>query len=222
LTLLYTNHDKELADKTLKLAYKMSTCFTTFFAFGLIVWGQDFLMRWGGKNETGNYYFLEAYPSLVLITLGVWIAQCQAPNTKYLYALAKHAFIAYAGLIGNTLAIAGAAVFLYWGHGVEYVAGCIFLSMLAVRGTAVPIYVCLLRKEKITNYFLQIFSYIGCAGIACVIPYIISYYLLAPNYWRLVLVGFLCSITYFPVYLLITISKTEWEKIQTIFRKQTS
>jgi O-antigen/teichoic acid export membrane protein len=214
LTLLYSNQQKELADKTLKLAYKMSTCFTSFFTFGLIVWGPDFLMRWGGKNEEGVYYFLKAYPCLVLITLGVWIAQCQAPNTKYLYALAKHAFIAYAGLICNTLALIGAMVFLYLGYGLESVAGCIFLSMLAVRGTAVPIYVCQLRKEKIVNYFLQIFSYIGRAGLACVIPYIISYYLLAPNYGRLVLVGILCGVTYFPVYLLITLNKTEWEKIR--------
>jgi O-antigen/teichoic acid export membrane protein len=218
LTLLYSKQDKELADKTLKLAYKMSTCFTTFCAFGLIVWGQDFLMRWGGKNDEGIYYFLKAYPSLVLITLGVWIAQCQSPNTKYLYAVAKHAFIAYAGLIVNTLAIINAVSFLYLGYGVEYVAGCICLSMFAVRGIAVPIYVCQLRKENIVIYFLRIFSYLGCAGIACIIPYIISYYLLAPNYLRLVLVGFLCSVTYFPVYLLITINKTEWEKIRNIFR----
>ncbi|MDR0609570.1 MAG: oligosaccharide flippase family protein [Planctomycetaceae bacterium] len=218
LTLLYSKQDKELADKTLKLAYKMSTCFTTFCAFGLIVWGQDFLMRWGGKNDEGIYYFLKAYPCLVLITIGVWIAQCQSPNTKYLYAIAKHSFIAYAGLIGNTLVLIEAASFLYLGYGVEYVAGCIGFSMFAVRGIAVPIYVCLLRKENIVIYFLRIFSYFGCAGIACIIPYLISYYLLAPNYLQLILVGFLCSVTYFPVYLLITINKTEWEKIWNIFR----
>jgi TctA family transporter len=120
------------------------------------------------------------------------------------------------------LALAVAALFLYRGYGVESAAGCFCLSMLAVRGTAVPIYVCRLRKENTIKYFLKIFSYIGCAGIACVIPYIISYYLLAPNYWRLVLVGILCSVTYFPVYLLITIDKTEWEKIRNLFRKQTS
>jgi hypothetical protein len=175
-------------------------------------------MRWGGKNDEEIYSFLAAYPSLVLMVLGVWIAQCQSPNTKYLYATAKHAFIAYAGLIGNTLALACAAAFLYLGYGVEYVAGCIGLSMLGVRGIAVPIYVCQLRKEKIVTYFLRIFSYLGCAGIACIIPYIISYYLLAPNYLRLMLVGFLCSVTYFPVYLLIAINKTEWEKIRNIFR----
>jgi O-antigen/teichoic acid export membrane protein len=220
LTLLYTKQDKELADKTLKLAYKMATCFTTFCTFGLIVWGQDFLMRWGGKNDEGIYSYLAAYPSLVLITLGVWIAQCQSPNTKYLYALAKHAFIAYTALIVNTLAIIAAAAFLYLGHGVEYVAGCIFISMLTTRGIAVPVYVCLLRKENIVIYFLRIFSYLGRAGIACLIPYLISYHLLEPNYLRLMFVGFLCAVTYFPVYLLITINKTEWEKIGNIFQRK--
>ncbi|MDR3197043.1 MAG: oligosaccharide flippase family protein [Planctomycetaceae bacterium] len=218
LTLLYSNQSKDLADKTLKLAYKMSTGFTSFFTFGLIVWGPDFLRRWGGQNEDGNYPFLEAYPCLVLITLGAWFTQCQAPNTKYLYALAKHAFIAYAGLIGNILALAGAAVCLYLGYGVVSVAGCIMLSMLAVRGIAVPVYVCRLRKENAANYFLQIASYIVRAGIACLIPFIISYYFLAPNYGRLVLVGILCTATYFPVYLLITADKTEWEKIRNLFR----
>ncbi|MDR2116846.1 MAG: oligosaccharide flippase family protein [Planctomycetaceae bacterium] len=220
LTLLYSNQNKELADKTLKLAYKMSTCFTTFFAFGLIVWGRDFLMCWGGKNEAGDYRFLAIYPSLVWLILGAWIAQCQAPNTKYLYALAKHAFIAYAALIGNTLAIAVAFVLLYCGYGIESVAACIFFSMLAVRGVAVPIYVCRIRNENIVNYFLQICSYIGRAGVACLIPYIISYYLLAPNYGQLVLVGVLCAVTYFPVYILITTNKTEQEKIRNIFRSK--
>ncbi|MDR1962956.1 MAG: oligosaccharide flippase family protein [Planctomycetaceae bacterium] len=218
LTLLYANKDKDLADKTLRLAYKLSTCFATFFMFGLIVWAPSFLMRWGGTNEAGDYYYLKAYPSLVLLTLGVWIAQCQSPNTKYLYAIARHAFIAYAGLIGNTLAIAAGAVLLYCGNGIESMAWCIFFSMLAVRGTAVPLYVCRIRKENVVKYFLRIFSYIGRAGAACLIPYIISYYLLAPNYPRLVLVGFLCSITYFPIYFLITINKTEWEKIRNLLR----
>jgi O-antigen/teichoic acid export membrane protein len=220
LTLLYSKKDKELADKTLKLAYKMTTCFTSFCTFGLIVWGQDFLMRWGGKNDEGIYSYLTAYPSLVLITLGVWITQCQSPNTKYLYAVAKHAFIAYTGLIVNTLVIAVAAALLYLGYGVEYVAGCIALSMFIVRGIAVPVYVCLLRKENIIIYFLRIFSYLGCAGIACLIPYLISYHLLEPNYPQLTLVGFLCAVTYFPVYLLITINKTEWEKIRNILQRK--
>ncbi|MDR0338384.1 MAG: hypothetical protein LBI18_15020 [Planctomycetaceae bacterium] len=222
LTLLHSQQDKELANKTLKLAYKMSTCFASFCAFGLIVWGPAFLMRWGGKNDAGDYYFLEAYPSLVWLTLGVWIIQCQAPNTRYLYAVAKHSFLAYTGFICNIIALEVATLLVCYGYGVESVAGCICLSMLAVRGIAAPIYACLLRKQKIIPYFLQISSYIICAGIAYVIPLIISHYLLAPNYGLLVLVGCLCSITYFPVYLLITINKTERETIRNFFRKQIS
>ena len=214
LTLLHTNHDESLLDKTLRLAYKMSVCIATFIAFGLIVWGQDFLMRWGGKR---GEEFLTAYPALVLLTLSVWVTQCQVPNTKYLFAVAKHAFIGYASLIGYSVGLMLAAISICLGFGVNGVAFSMLLAAIGIRGIAVPVYLYrIIRNESVLRYYLNISLYVMLAGLSCVIPYIISQSLLAPNYSRLFLVGILSTITYFPVFFLLVLDKVEKEKIMAI------
>jgi hypothetical protein len=191
----------------------MSTCIATFIAFSLIVWGQDFLLRWGGKN---GQEFLMLYPALVLATLGVWNNQCQAPNTKYLFAVAKHAFIGYVSLVGYSIGLVFAAIFILLGWGVNGVAASMLIAAVGIRGIAIPIYLCRLRKESIVKYYLKILTYVTFALIACVVPYFISVQLLAPDLLRLFLIGVLCTITYFPIFFLICLDRNEKEKIKEL------
>lgn len=213
ITFLLAGDDRTAVEKTLKLAYKMSVCFATFIAFGLIVWGPDFLIRWG-QGKSADY--LSAYPALVFLTLGVWNNQCQAPNTKYLFATAKHAFVGYASLIGNAIGLVFAAVMIAFGYGISGAAFSVMLSAILVRGTAIPIYLCLLRGDSIAGYYIKILTYVIFALISCIVPGIITYFLLGPTLPRLFLVGCLSALTYFPVYFLIALNREEKSKIDEI------
>lgn len=226
MTFLLADNDRVAAEKTLRLAYKMSVCLSTFIAFGLIVWGPDFLIRWG-QRKTDDY--MTAYPALVLLTLGIWSNQCQAPNTKYLFAVAKHAFVGYASLIGNAIGLVVAAVLIAFGYGINGAALSVMLACILARSIAIPVYLCRLRGDSIVGYYAKIAMYVCFALLSCILPGVLAYFLLAPTLPRLFLVGSLSVLTYFPVYFAIALNREEKDKINEIvirkimnklFRKQ--
>ena len=214
LTYLHANENHELFEKTMVFSYKFCTYLCTFMAFGLIVWGYDFIECWAGAHR------LDAYPGLVLITIGIWNNQCQMPNTKYLFATAKHHFIGYASIVGAVFHIVFSIVLIRNGFGVNGLALGAMITAILVRGTAIPCFVCHIRKENCFAYYLKIISYMTKAIIACIVPYIASTMLIAPTYPRLVLVGTVSALTYAPVIYWIGFTKSERRELWGIVSKK--
>jgi len=177
----------------MRFSYKICAYSATFMLFGLLVWSPDFVVRWVGEK------YLVVYPSLVMLSLYVWISQIQVPNTKLLFALAKHALLSYLTLVGGILNVVLSVVLVWYGWGINGVAFSALLVETMVRGIIIPIYVRWLLNESVVVYYCRLFSYILTAAVACIVPAIISWKLLGPTYPRLFLVGSLSALTYLPV-----------------------
>ncbi len=213
-TFLHADEDHALLEKTLRLAYKFCTYFATFIAFGLIFWSPDFIVCWAGERH------MIAYASLVLITLGIWNVQSQAPNIKYLFAIAKHHFVGYASLVWAGLSIGLSILLIYCGWGIDGAAISSLISAVLVRGISIPYVVCRLRKESYWKYHLKMFSYMGIGIVGCIIPACIGHFLLGPNYPRLFMVGALSVLTYAPVVYWLGFSREERGEVQQLLLKK--
>ncbi len=214
VTFLVADEDDSLLKQTLNLAYKFSTYISTFIAFGLIFWGYDFIWRWIGEDA------VIAYPSLVLLTLGVWVSQCQVPNSKYLFGIAKHRLVGYISLFSAVEGILLTFIFLKLGWGINGAALSTLIVVLIERGIVIPWYTCRVRGISCAAYHFRIFTYMSKALAACVVPLIISWFLLGPSYPRLFLVGGLSVLTYFPVIYWIGFNKSEKEQLSGMVLKK--
>ncbi|MDR0390423.1 MAG: hypothetical protein LBH59_00835, partial [Planctomycetaceae bacterium] len=210
LTYLHANDEKKLLDESMKLAYKICTYSASFMFFGIVFWSKDFISRWMGEE------FIVAYLSLVIIATEYWIVFSQAPNTKFLFAVAKHHFLAYVNLVGAIVQIILMVIFVKLDWGITGVALGYFLASVPVRGLIVPIYVARIRQINLFKYYLTIISYMLIAALGFIAPYIISQQLLAPSYKYLVLTGCLSAICYVPFVLLIGFNKSEKQKITNL------
>ena len=212
-TYLHANGEKELLAMSMRFSYKICAYSASFMLFGLLVWSPDFIVRWVGED------YLIAYPSLVLLSLFVWISQIQAPNTKLLFALAKHSVLSYLTLVGGILNVTLSVVLVWYGWGMNGVAFSAFLIETIVRGIVIPIYVRHLLNENIVVYYLRLLFYVTIAAIAWIVPAIISWALLAPNYPRLFLVGGLSVLTYVPVIYFLGFNAKERAELQKRLRR---
>ena len=192
-TYLHANEEKELLAASMRFSYKICAYSASFMLFGLLLWSPDFIVRWMEER------FLIAYPSLVLLSLYIWISQIQAPNTKLLFAMAKHSVLSYLSLAGGIVNILLCVVLVWYGWGINGVAFSAFFVETIVRGVIVPIYVRRLLGERIVPYYLRLFSYALISAAACIVPTIIWWMFHGPSYPRLFLIGGLSALAYLPV-----------------------
>ncbi len=212
-TYLHANGEQELLDKSLRLSYKICVYSGTFMLFGLIAWSPDFVTRWLPAKVLDAYPFSDVYPSLILLSLYVWISQIQAPNTKLLFAMAKHHVLGYLAVAGGLINVASCVVLVYCGWGITGIALSAFVIETCVRGIIIPVYVRFLLGESVVVYYLRLLSYVFVAAVACVVPGLISYALLAPSYPRIFLVGGLCAMAYAPTIFFLGFDRSERTQI---------
>ncbi len=217
-TYLHASGEKELLDRSMRFSYKICAYSASFMLFGILVWSPDFVIRWLPEGEE----YLVAYPSLVMLSLYVWISQIQVPNTKLLFALAKHSILSYLTLAGGILNVGLSVVLVKYGWGINGVAFSALLVETVVRGIIIPIYVRCLLNESILFYYLRLLGYVSIAAVACIVPLIISMALIAPSYPRLFLVGILSALTYLPAIYFLGFDaseRTELRKRLPLFKK---
>ncbi|MDR2761212.1 MAG: hypothetical protein LBB88_01270 [Planctomycetaceae bacterium] len=210
LTYLYANNEKKLIDESMSLAYKVCTYAASFMFFGIVVWSPDFVSRWMGGN------FLIAYDSLIIIAAEHWIIFSHAPNTKFLFAIAKHRFLADCHLVSAIVQIFLMIIFVNWGWGITGVAMGYFLASIPVRGLIIPIYVLKIRQVDFFRYYANIILYMMISAIGFILPYLISRQLLTPDYKTLLIIGILSVCCYVPFIFIVGFDKTEKEKIKNI------
>ena len=199
------NNDFQAIRKTLRFATKLSTTFTVFVGFGMIAWGYPFIERWLGEN------YLIAYPWLVILVSGYAVGLCQAPAVGMLFGLAKHSFYAVTNVVEAVLNLILALILVQF-YSCLGIAIAAAIPIVLVKLIMQPWFVCRVVKESLLLYYWNILCTALTCAVALVLPSIVTWYFVAPNYPALVLTGAISAVLYFPV-VFVVFTKAEREYV---------
>lgn len=162
---------------------------SAFIAFGMIAWSRDFIVRWMGHS------FIDIYPVVVILSIAVFLETSQSTSVNALYASLHHK--AYAVLnISEAIANLILSLVLVRPYGMIGVAVGTLIPSIVFRGIVQPIVVeriLHISSRKTALLYLRTGSR---AAAFLVVPWLITYFCIAPNYPHLVLVGALSVIAY--------------------------
>jgi len=175
--------------RTLLFATKVSISVASFVGFGLVAWGKPFIQRWMGSS------YLDAYPCLVVLSLGYVIALGQSPSRLLLYAISKHKIFA---LINSVDGIANLVLSIWLARtlGIFGVALGTFIPTLVIKLIAQPLYVCHASLIPFAEYMREFVRSLFLAGVALIIPALISIRFATASYSSLIVVTVLSFILY--------------------------
>jgi O-antigen/teichoic acid export membrane protein len=175
--------------KTFFFASKISVCTSTFVGFGLLAWGKPFITRWMGAQ------YLDSYPCLVVLVLGLTIALWQMPSVALLYGISKHKFFA---LFTSVEALANLilSLLLVRRYGMFGVALGTFLPMTLVKVFVQPFYVCHVLSISHSDYLRPMGRTLAVVAGSLVVPTLLSARFAAPDYKTLVTLGVFSMICY--------------------------
>lgn len=213
LTLLHGRNEKETLHKTMRLGHKFSVYVASFIAFGLIVWGRAFITRWMGPA------YLDAYPALVVNTFYFWLMLSQTVNTRYLFAIAQHKYLAFTILAEGVLNVV-IGLFLVRSYGMLGVAMGLAIAGLITNGIVIPMVVCRFLKFRPFDYYSRYLGMTAIAAIALIPPFLVSQLWLTPNYPILLGVGVACAALYIPVIYFIGLNAEDRAMILSVFSKK--
>ncbi|HEY3198656.1 MAG TPA: oligosaccharide flippase family protein [Nitrospirales bacterium] len=183
-------------------AIKLSMCVAGFVGFGFVFWGKPFIQRWMGP------FYLDAYPCLVVLTLGYIAALGQSPSTILLYAISKHKFFALMNL-AEGIANLVLSVWLVKPLGIFGVALGTFIPMLLTKLIVQPLYVCRVSFVPYGEYMREIARSLVVIGVALLVPGLISARFAAANYYSLMAVALSSLVCYLPVIWFLHLTKQE-------------
>lgn len=175
--------------KTFFFASKISVCISSFVGFGLLAWGKPFITRWMGPQ------YLDAYPCLVVLVLGVMIALWQMPSVALLYGISKHKFLALFTSV-EALANLFLSLFLVRKYGMFGVAFGTFLPMALVKLFVQPFYVCHVLAVSYSDYLRPMAKTLAFVACSLVIPALLTFHFAAPDYTNLAALGTVSLICY--------------------------
>jgi O-antigen/teichoic acid export membrane protein len=175
--------------KTLFFASRISVAVTSFIGFGLVAWGSPFINRWMGPD------YLDAYPCLVALVLGMMIFLWQTPAHSYLYATSRHRFLAILNLIEG-VANVGLSIVLVRYYGIFGVALGTLCTLSVGKLVVFPVYFARVTSFSYGEYMKNLSLYVAKSGFALIVPMAFTSYLIAADYGRLFLVGTLSAVTY--------------------------
>lgn len=157
---LYGAGDDGAIRRTFFFATKLSSCLSTFVAFGLLAWGKPFILRWMGES------YADAYAPLVILTVAMTFALWQTPAVDLLYATTKHRHYAYINVIEGIANLTLSILFVRR-FGILGVALGTLVSMAVLRLLVQPIWLCRVSALAYRRYVTLLGSTVGrSAGIA--------------------------------------------------------
>lgn len=175
--------------KTYFFATKVTICIASFVGFGLIAWGKPFIHVWMGPA------YLDAYPVLVVLTVGMIVMFSQAPSPQLLYGLAKHKYTALANSI-EAIANLALSIILAKRYGMIGVALGTLIPMVLVKLFIQPVYVCHLANIPYGEYIQRFFKTVAAVAGSLVIPLLLTLKFAAPSYKVLFPIGIVSAILY--------------------------
>jgi len=176
-------------------ATKIATWASAFIAFGLIVWGKTFIVRWMGAAYT------DAYPVLVALTIGCFFAQAQMPAVTLLYSTNNHRYFAFA-TVCEAIANVILSLWLVHSYGMLGVALGTCIPMVVVKLFIQPWYVCYVCDVSLRKYATQAARTLLWIAVALSVPLLLAMTALRPTYPSLVGVVLLSAAIYVVPFLL--------------------
>ena len=174
---------------TLYFATKVSMAISSFICFGMIAWGRPFIERWMG------YDFLDAYPCLAVLALGILPFLCQTPAHLFLFATSKHQYLALLNSIEGILNLSLSFVLVRY-YGILGVAMGTFFTISISKLVVFPVLFSRMTSFLYFEYMKNLLSYSVRCCISLVVPCIITFFLVSANYAHLALVASLSALSY--------------------------
>lgn len=167
---------------SLFLSMKISICLATFIAFGFLFWGKPFILVWMGAD------YIDAYPCLVVLTLGMMVCLWNSPSYALVLGTSKHKmtsmFSVSEGVVNLLLSIVLVKKF-----GIVGVAIGTAIPIFIISAFVMPVYVCNTFGINKTVYFLNIYKSVLMAIISFCVPAIVTLQYVSASYIDLFAVG---------------------------------
>jgi len=198
--------DVEAMRRTLFFAIRVGTSLVMFMAFGLLAWGRSFIALWMGEE------YVDAYPCLAVITVGLTTALCQTSAIAVMFSRAQHHYFALANSVEGIANLVCSIIFVqYWGILGVALGTCI--PIVVVKLTFQPWFVSRVLDMSIAGYFLVLSRSVLCALAALTVPAIITFCLASSSYSALFIAGALSAAAYFPVVAFLNLTVKERVRI---------
>jgi O-antigen/teichoic acid export membrane protein len=178
-------NDLEAIRTTFFYTSRISLFVASFPGFCLIGFGKPFILRWMGPA------FLDAYPCLVVLVLGLLFGLSQSPSVGLLYGISKHRFFAIFNTVEGILNLA-LSLLLVRSYGILGVALGTFIPMTIMKLLIQPIYVCHVSGIRYGDYMRMMGKPLAIILIALSLPLFLALKYAAPDYlWLAVSVAIL-------------------------------
>jgi O-antigen/teichoic acid export membrane protein len=199
--------DFERLKRTFFFASKAAVSITTFFAFGLLAWGKPFITRWMGAQ------YADAYPVLVALTLGLTFFLWQTVSISLLYGTSRHKFLAMFNSI-EAVANLVLSLLLVRRYGMVGVAVGTTIPITINTLLVIPVYVCRVSSIDYFEYVRRMVKTVAIASASLVLPTLLSWKFVVPDYKSLVMVGIVSAILYVLPLWLFEFTPTETRVLQ--------
>ena len=183
---------------------KISMWSAAFIAFGLIAWGKPFITRWMGAA------YIDAYPILLVLTIGCLLALAQMPSITFLFATSKHRFYAVANLC-EALANVVLSLVLVHKYGALGVALGTMIPMVLVKLFVQPVYFSHVCDIPLRQYGGRVARSVAFIAVGLAVPTIIAMRLVRPTYPSLIACGALSIAIYAVPFFLLELTPGESE-----------
>ncbi len=187
---------------TLYFAIRISVAISSFIGFGMVAWGRPFIERWMGED------YLDAYPCLIVLVLGVLSYLWQMPAHYYLYATSKHQIYAILNLIEG-IANACLSLVLVRYYGILGVALGTFFTIVVSNIMLFPIVFTRVTSFFYIEYMKNLTLYIAKCGVSLGVPFAITSFLISADYLHLIVVALLSALSYTLSTWVVLLSKTD-------------
>jgi len=190
----------------LMFATKINAILATFGGGLLIIIGKPLIIRWIGEE------YLDAYPVLVILTLGIIIEAIQNPSNNVLMAISRHKYFACVNLVEGISKLI-LSIALVQSYGIVGVGYGTVIPMLISRMVVMPYYVASSLGMSLGRYYTQVLNVVvGTTIYLFVVSLLSDQYLTVPEYSRLMTISLASTILYLGI-LMLFLSKTEREAI---------
>ncbi len=201
--------DSERMRDVLHLGTKVSVALATFICFGLIAWGRPFIVCWMGAP------YLDAYPPLVALAIGVTVALWQTSSLQLLYGTSKHGMFAVFNSLEGVANLILSLV-LVRRYGLLGVALGTMIPMALTKLLFQPWYVCRTAKFDLGDYYRILARGMTGSVVALVLPLVLTLRFAAPSLLTLALLGLSCFCCFAPVTYLLLFSAQERDILKSI------
>jgi len=198
----YGTKDDEGIKKTFLFGTRISMHLASFVGFGLIVWGKPFIQRWMGPE------YLDAFPCLVVLTLGQIFALWQSPSFGLLLATSRQKFLAAINSIEGICNLA-LSLLLVKPYGILGVALGTFFPAVIFKVAVQPIFVCRFSSIRYREFILTVARTGTIVCLALAVPLFISLRFRSPDYHSLAILGCVSFVSYFLIIWFCELSSTE-------------